>query len=171
MGVTRLKLKKTKTLLCTLCAVFLASAFAALPVRAETAFDPHYYFAKYPDVANVTGFDPQALFDHYQTTGMQEGRFPNMQAEWRDAAGIVDTVEDRTAFLMQIPASAVDPENADSDLDKLDPVFYYNTYPDIAEVIGKDPVALLNHYFAYGYGEGRLPYYGAEPCTEIQTSF
>lgn len=169
--VIRLKSKRTKLFLCTLCAAFLASSFAVLPAKAATAFDPHYYFEKYPDVSNVTGFDPQALFNHYQTSGMNEGRFPNMQAEWRDAAGIVDTTEDRTAFLMQIPASAVDPENADSDLDKFDPVFYYNTYPDVAEVIGNDPVALLQHYFAYGYSEGRLPFYGAEPCTEVQTSF
>lgn len=166
-----MKFNKAKMFLCTLCAMFLCAAFAALPARAATAFDPHYYYAKYPDVSNVTGFDPQALFDHYQTAGMQEGRFPNMQAEWRDAAGIVDTEEDRTAFLMTIPASACDPENADSTLDKLDPVFYYNTYPDVAAVIGNDPVALLNHYFAYGFSEGRLPFYGAEPCTEIQTSF
>lgn len=166
-----MKLHKTKLLFCTLCSIFLASAFASFPSKAATAFDPHYYFSKYPDVSNVVGFDPQALFDHYQNFGMEEGRFPNMQAEWRDAAGHVDTVEERTAFLMQVPASAVDPENANSDLPKMDPVFYYNTYPDVAAVIGKDPVALLNHYFAYGYSEGRLPYYGAEPCTEIQTSY
>lgn len=163
-----MKFNKTKALLCTLCGVFLAAAFAAFPTKAATAFDPHYYYAKYPDVSYVTGFDPQALFDHYQTTGMQEGRFPNMQAEWRDAAGIVDTVEDRTAFLMQIPASVVEDER---DLDTFDPVFYYNTYPDVAEVIGGDAVALLNHYFAYGYSEGRLAFYGAEPCTEVKTTF
>ncbi|MBS6396652.1 MAG: hypothetical protein KH452_05825 [Clostridiales bacterium] len=164
-----MKFHKTKALLCTLCAVFLSSAFAALPAKAATAFDPHYYFAKYPDVANVTGFDPQALFDHYQAHGMAEGRFANSQAEWRDAAGIVDTEEQRTAFLMQYPAP--DPNNdSDPDLPKFDAVFYYNTYVDVAEVIGGDPVALLNHYFAYGYSEGRLPFYGAEPCTEVQTS-
>ena len=168
-GGGKMKFKKTKTLLCTLCAVFAASAFAAIPARAETAFDPHYYYQKYPDVANVTGFDPQALFNHYEQFGMEEGRFPNMQAEWRDAAGIVDSEEDRTAFLMTNYPS--DPDNAQSDLPKLDPVYYYNTYPDVAEVVGKDPVALLNHYFAYGYSEGRLPFYGAEPCTEVQTSY
>ena len=62
-----MKFSKTRTLLCTLGAVFLCSAFAAVPARAETAFDPHYYFQKYPDVANVTGFDPQALFNHYES--------------------------------------------------------------------------------------------------------
>lgn len=169
MEVKKLKFHKMKTLFCTLCAVLLCSAFIAVPVKAETAFDPHYYFWKYPDIANVTGFDQQALFDHYQNFGMAEGRFPNMQAEWRHAAGHVDTVEERTAFLMQNYPS--DPENANSDLPKLDPVYYYNTYADIAAVIGKDPYALLQHYFAYGYSEGRLPYYGATPCTEVQTSF
>lgn len=171
MEVTKMKLKKSKILLLTLCAVFVTSVFAAFPSRAATAFDPHYYFWKYPDVAAAVGFDPQALFDHYQNFGMDEGRFPNMQAEWRDAAGHVDTREERTAFLIQVPASAIDPENANSKLPKFDPVYYYNTYPDIAEVIGRDPVALLNHYFAYGYSEGRLPFYGAGPCTEVQTSY
>lgn len=164
-----MKFKKLKALACTLCAVFLFSAVAAFPSDAATAFDPSYYYWKYPDVAAVTGFDTQALFDHYQTCGMEEGRFPNAQAEWRAAAGHVDTEEERTAFLMQIPSVTPNPD--ESDLPKFDPIFYYNTYPDIAEVIGRDAVALLNHYFAYGYSEGRLAYYGAEPCTEVQTTF
>ena len=64
-----------------------------------------------------------------------------------------------------------DPNNADSDLPKLDPIYYYNTYPDVAKVVGKNAQGLLEHYFAYGYSEGRLPYYGADPCTEVQTSY
>lgn len=152
-----------------LCAIFLSTAAAALPVKAATAFDPHYYFWKYSDVAAVTGFDPQALYDHYQNFGMDEGRFPNAQAEWRAAAGLVDTAEERTAFLMQTPPA--DPENANSTLPMFDPFFYYNTYADVAESIGPDAQALLEHYFAYGFSEGRLPFYGAEPCTEVQTSY
>ena len=136
-----MKLLKIKALAGTLCAVFLISAFAVLPAKAATAFDPNYYYDKYPDVA----------------------------AEWRAAAGHVDTAEERTAFLMQIPPA--DPANAASELPRLDPYYYYNTYPDVAAAIGNDPQALLNHYFAYGYAEGRLPFYGAEPCTEVQTSY
>ena len=83
--------------------------------------------------------------------------------------GYVATQEERTAFMMQIPSP--NPENANSDLPKFDPIYYYNNYPDVAAVIGPDAVGLLNHYFAYGYSEGRLPYYGAEPCTDVQTSF
>jgi len=169
MEVNKLKLKKVKGLLYSLCTGFLLSAFVAFPTNAATAFDANYYFAKYPDIAVAIGFDPQALFNHYQEFGMKEGRFPNAQAEWRAVAGIVDTEEERTAFLMQIPPS--NPDNANSTLPKLDPIFYYNTYPDIAETIGRDAQALLDHYFAYGYSEGRLPYYLADPCTEVQTSF
>lgn len=161
---------KTKTLFCgAFCAVLLSSALAVFPVKAATAFDPNYYFWKYRDVAVVTGFDPQALFDHYQNFGMEEGRYPNAQAEWRAAVGHVDTVEERTAFLMQTPPA--DPENANSTLPLFDPFFYYNTYADVAETIGPNAQALLEHYFAYGFSEGRLPFYGAEPCTEVQTSY
>ena len=69
---------------------------------------------------------------------MAEGRYANQQAEWRAAAGHVDTAEERKAFLMTIPPA--DPNNADSDLPKLDPIYYYNTYPDVAKVVGKKDV-------------------------------
>ena len=149
MEVTVLKFKKSKMLLGTMCALVLATTIGAFPSKAESAFDYNYYFWKYPDVANAVGFDPQAL--------------------WRAAAGHVDTAEERKAFLMTIPPA--DPNNADSDLPKLDPIYYYNTYPDVAKVVGKNAQGLLEHYFAYGYSEGRLPYYGADPCTEVQTSY
>lgn len=165
-----MKFKKTKTLLCALFAAFLFAGAFSVPAEAATAFDPHYYYEKYRDVAVAIGtYDEQALFDHYQNFGMAEGRFPNRQAEWRDAAGIVDTQEQRTAFLMTFPPS--DPENANSDLPKFDPIHYYNTYADVAAVVGGDATALLNHYFAYGYSEGRQAFYGAGPCTEVQTSY
>ncbi|MDO4260469.1 MAG: hypothetical protein Q4C82_00190 [Eubacteriales bacterium] len=164
-----MRFKKVKMLLCALSAAFLCSAFAAIPAEAATAFDYNYYYWKYPDVAVALGFDPGALFEHYENFGMAEGRYPNAQAEWRAAAGHVDTVEERTAFLMQIPPA--DPDNADSDLPKLDPIYYYNTYPDVAAVVGNNAQGLLEHYFAHGYSEGRLAFYGAEPCTEVQTSY
>ena len=87
MEVTDLKFKKSKMLLGTMCALVLATTIGAFPSKAESAFDYNYYFWKYPDVANAVGFDPQALFNHYQTSGMAEGRYANQQAEWRAAAG------------------------------------------------------------------------------------
>ena len=69
MEVTDLKFKKSKMLLGTMCALVLATTIGAFPSKAESAFDYNYYFWKYPDVANAVGFDPQALFNHYQTNG------------------------------------------------------------------------------------------------------
>ena len=152
-----MKFTKMKTVLCAVSAVFLASIFGAFPSEAKTAFDPSYYFEKYVDVANEYGFDTQALFNHYQTAGMQEGRFPNRESEWKAAAGYVATQEERRAAFKFDGAWEVNT--------------IYNNYPDVAAVIGPDAVGLLNHYFAYGYSEGRLPYYGAEPCTDVQPSF
>ena len=102
MEVTDLKFKKSKMLLGTMCALVLATTIGAFPSKAESAFDYNYYFWKYPDVANAVGFDPQALFNHYQTSGMAEGRYANQQAEWRAAAGHVNTAEERKAFLMTL---------------------------------------------------------------------
>ena len=84
MEVTDLKFKKSKMLLGTMCALVLATTIGAFPSKAESAFDYNYYFWKYPDVANAVGFDPQALFNHYQTSGMAEGRYANQQADLDD---------------------------------------------------------------------------------------
>lgn len=37
-----------------------------------------------------------------------------------------------------------------------DAEFYYNTYPDLQEIIGKDEQALYKHYINYGIKEGRF---------------
>ena len=39
-----------------------------------------------------------------------------------------------------------------------DAAFYAAAYPDVAAVVGTDPVTLLNHYVTAGQYEGRLPY-------------
>lgn len=39
-----------------------------------------------------------------------------------------------------------------------DPVFYAETYPDVAAVLGTDADALYNHYINNGKAEGRLPH-------------
>ncbi|MCD8241908.1 MAG: hypothetical protein LUD73_05945 [Lachnospiraceae bacterium] len=163
-------MKLVKTLLCGVGAVFLCALFTAIPTEARSAFDPSYYAAMYTDAMYSCGGDNQALYEHYMTVGIAEGRYPNRQAEWRAAAGNPETAEELAdVFLMTIPAS--NPYYADSDLDTFDPIHYYNTYADVAAVIGEDPVALLNHYFAYGYSEGRDAYYDSGPCVEVKPCY
>ena len=51
-------------------------AFAAsdVPKQYESIFDAGYYAARYPDLAAVFGNDEAALFNHFVTCGMAEGR-------------------------------------------------------------------------------------------------
>lgn len=42
-----------------------------------------------------------------------------------------------------------------------DPVYYAQTYPDVAAAVGSDAEALFNHYVSFGQAEGRIPYAGA----------
>jgi len=44
-----------------------------------------------------------------------------------------------------------------------DPIYYAQTYPDVAAVLGTDAEALYNHYVNFGQKEGRIPYAGAQP--------
>lgn len=56
------------------------------------SFDPAYYASKYPDVVNALGTDSGALYNHYMTYGINEGRFPYEGASSGEAVdGIADT--------------------------------------------------------------------------------
>ena len=44
-----------------------------------------------------------------------------------------------------------------------DPIYYAQTYPDVAAVLGTDAEALYNHYVNFGQKEDRIPYAGAQP--------
>lgn len=69
-------MKRRKTLICILGLISVFYFTTVLPVYAACNFDPSYYAATYPDVVAVLGTDPQALYNHYLTYGIQEGRTP-----------------------------------------------------------------------------------------------
>lgn len=52
-----------------------------------------------------------------------------------------------------------------------DPVYYAAAYPDVAAVLGTDPLVLLNHYLTCGMNEGRIPYEGAAPGEAVEGDF
>lgn len=68
-------------------AVAPSSAAPALATGTTSSadFDAAYYAKKYPDVAQILGYDPAVLKLHYDLYGKAEGRFPNAAAE--NAAG------------------------------------------------------------------------------------
>ena len=63
-------------------AAAICLALITMPVRSfASGFDPAYYAAKYPDVAEALGTSQQALINHYLTFGIGEGRFQNAEEE------------------------------------------------------------------------------------------
>lgn len=46
---------------------------------------------------------------------------------------------------------------------QFDPVYYAQTYPDVAAALGTDATVLYNHYISFGQKEGRIPYAGGQP--------
>ena len=48
--------------------------FSGVVMAAE--FDPAFYASTYPDVVSVLGNSTDALYNHYVTYGMKEGRYP-----------------------------------------------------------------------------------------------
>lgn len=46
---------------------------------------------------------------------------------------------------------------------QFDPIYYAQTYPDVAAVLGTDATVLYNHYLNFGQKEGRIPYAGGQP--------
>ena len=69
------------------------------------SFDAAYYAARYPDVANCLGYDPNLLKLHYDLYGKNEGRFANA-AEEAAAAGVATapaaTCVANNSFEMQV---------------------------------------------------------------------
>ena len=53
----------------------------AAPSASNGSFDAAYYAARYPDVANCLGYDPNLLKLHYDLYGKNEGRFANAAEE------------------------------------------------------------------------------------------
>ncbi|MBD5467422.1 MAG: CAP domain-containing protein [Lachnospiraceae bacterium] len=114
-----------------------------VPFQVTNAFDPVYYAQTYPDVAGIIGTDTEALQNHYLTSGKSEGRFPNALAAY--AATVANVT------------NATNVTNAANGQYEFDPVFYAQTYPDVAAAFGMDAEALYNHYITCGINEGRLP--------------
>ena len=74
--------------------IILITLFLNIGIKIDSkasTFDPAYYSARYPDVAEAFGTDTVALYNHYLNNGISEGRFANATEEANASAGIVST--------------------------------------------------------------------------------
>lgn len=139
---------------CLLCGVSIQASAATL----KDVFDEHYYADSYGDLKEAYGYDREALWEHFVTFGLQEGRNMNglidvvkyreLYADLNDAFG-----DNWDAYLDHyLTYGAKEGRNAGVDFDALD---YAGRYEDLQQAFGEDVLALWQHYRDYGAAEHR----------------
>ena len=74
-----MNMRKVLVRSCLAALMFIFLLGAGFKKAKASDFDPGFYASYYPDVAAAYGTDPNALYSHYLTFGINEGRFKNAQ--------------------------------------------------------------------------------------------
>ncbi len=93
-----------------------------------SGFDYVAYADRYADLKAAFGYDKTALFKHYVTFGISEGRVAEFKA----------------------------PTYQGGDPAKFDYMAYADRYADLKAAFGYNKAALYNHYITFGMREGRV---------------
>lgn len=124
----------------------------------STFFDAEYYAKQYPDVVEICGTDEEALYEHYMTYGIKEGRncseifnvtlyrehYPDLEKTFGD---------DWEAYVDHYLNTGVK-EGRDG-CGAFDAVTYADRYEDLKQAYGYDLEKLYEHYKLLGQAEGR----------------
>ena len=158
------KIKIFSAILMVMITIFANSmvAFAAPQTMPDgNTFDPEYYAEHNPDVVAVFGTDANALYNHYKTYGIKEGRLPydgaavssvkNSNVSASLAQARYDVFYNKKDVYVYDPSVLFDAD------------YYLANYPELATTIGTDYKALFNHYINYGRFEGRTARIGIYP--------
>lgn len=152
--------KNIRGLLLCGASVFMLSAHT-LDVSAadiSTFFDAEFYAEQYPDVVKICGTDDEALYEHYMTYGIKEGRncseifnvvlyrehYPDLEESFGD------NWEAYVDHYLNIGVK----EGRDG-CGSFDAVTYADRYEDLKQAYGYDLEKLYEHYKLLGQAEGR----------------
>ena len=137
----------------------------------SVVFDPDYYYSTHRDVANAFGKDNKALFNHFMTYGIYEGRQANIEfnveaykERYRDLSETFGS-DIRTYYIHYILYGKAEGRSAVRGSGYIydgidysavfDSGYYHDHYGDLANAFGSDSVALFEHFVKYGMDEGR----------------
>ena len=167
------KIKNFTAMIIVMITIFANSmvAFAAPQTMPDgNTFDPEYYAEHNPDVVAAVGTDTAALYNHYKTCGIKEGRLP-----YDGAVTVSPKVGNVSSALAQarydvfcmdvIKVFTNDPAVF------FDANYYLANYPDLATTVGTDYKSLFNHYINIGRFEGRTARAGIYPERKNFTDF
>ena len=131
--------------------------FSSPKVRA--VFDAGFYFERYPDLKKAFGTDANALYNHFITNGINEGR---CASETFDVKYYLKHNKDlQKAFGSKNYRAAYNHflANGISEKRDLSPVFnmkYYIAHnSDVSKAYGKDYYGIIDHFIRFGMKEGR----------------
>lgn len=131
-----------------------------LTEKDRAVFNAEYYAAKYVDLKNTFGTDEGALFNHFTTIGVKEGRgsspafevgyYLNTNPDVKAAVGDGNYEGAYNHFMT----------SGYKEGRSLSPVFnlgyYIKNNPDLVNAYGDNYFGIMNHFIACGMSEGRL---------------
>lgn len=143
--------------------VVLVSIVPVNAVVYNAAFDSDYYMNRYPDIKVAFEGDPDGAFNHFVTTGLNEGRVgsENFDAKFYLArysdvnkAFNGSKVKAYNHYISQgIKEGRI--ASMSKALEEFDAAHYLAKYSDLQAAFGDDLEAARNHYVNQGYKEGR----------------
>lgn len=143
---------------CTALSLILGSTISVSAADVKDIFDATYYAEQNPDVVAAVGNDADALYKHYVSYGMKEGRacgvlfdlniyrktYPDLEKAFGD---------DLAAYVNHYLNYGIT-EGRDGG-GVFDAVTYANRYADVKEEYGYDIKKLYTHYQVFGIKENR----------------
>lgn len=122
------------------------------------SFDADFYLSLYPDLRNAFGYDHQAALNHWNNTGINEGRrasrefdvvfYLNQYPDLKQAFG-----NNYAAALNHWKTAGINEGRQGSR--EVNVSYYLNLYGDLRNAFGQNYRAALNHWKSTGLNEGR----------------
>lgn len=134
-----------------------AASYDHIP-KLKEVFDEHYYADTYSDLKAAFGYNKDALWKHFTTYGIKEGRTMNNLlnvTKYRDSYSDLNAAfgDNWDAYLEHyLIYGAAEGRNSGTDFNALD---YAAANADLRRVYGNNVLGLWKHYNTFGIVEGR----------------
>lgn len=140
------------------CAMLFSSTLMASAAELRDLFDANYYAAANPDLKAVYGNSPEALYQHFITAGIYEGREASPLfnvVEYKKAYPTLEAVlgSDYSQYYQHYLNNGI--YEGKSSCGLFDAIDYANKNPDLKAIYGTNLKALYTHYLYTGIDEGR----------------
>lgn len=152
------KWKRRWTALLLICIMLSANGLYVSAAGYEDLFDAQYYADANPDLKLIYGYNPTALYQHFISSGIYEGRPSSPMfdvVEYRKMYPDLQAVlgNDYSLYYQHYLNSGVIEGRSGGGL--FDAWEYANAYYDVYRAYGYNPKALYNHFITMGVDEGR----------------